>query len=74
VNTSPAAPGRTVGQILRAKDKLAILTAARARVLRDGTITFAVQLPPASVLLQVAGVVFAAIGGLTLWRRLRPPG
>ncbi len=33
---------------------------------------FAVQLPPASVLLQVAGVVFAAIAGLTLWRRLRP--
>jgi cation-transporting ATPase E len=35
---------------------------------------FAVQLPPASVLLQVAGVVLAAIAGLTLWRRLRPIG
>jgi hypothetical protein len=34
--------------------------------------TFAVQLPPAGVLLQVAGVVLAAIAGLTLWRRLRP--
>jgi cation-transporting ATPase E len=33
---------------------------------------FAVQLPPASVLLQVAGVTLAAIAGLTLWRRLRP--
>jgi cation-transporting P-type ATPase E len=31
---------------------------------------FGVQLPPASVLLQVAAVVLAAIGGLTLWRRL----
>jgi len=31
--------------------------------------TFAVQLPPAGVLLQVAGVVLAAIAGLTLWRR-----
>jgi hypothetical protein len=35
--------------------------------------TFAVQLPPASVMLQVAVVALAAIGGLTLWRRLRPP-
>jgi cation-transporting ATPase E len=35
--------------------------------------TFAVQLPPAGVLPQVAGVVLAAIAGLTLWRRLRPP-
>jgi cation-transporting ATPase E len=34
--------------------------------------TFAVQLPPAGVLLQVAGVVLAAIAGLSLWRRLRP--
>ncbi|MGH3253279.1 MAG: HAD-IC family P-type ATPase [Trebonia sp.] len=34
--------------------------------------TFAVQLPPADVLLQVAGLVLAAITGLTLWRRLRP--
>jgi hypothetical protein len=34
--------------------------------------TLAVQLPPASVLLQVAGVVLAAIAGLTLWRRFRP--
>ncbi|HEY7260002.1 MAG TPA: HAD-IC family P-type ATPase [Trebonia sp.] len=33
---------------------------------------FAVQLPPASVLLQVAGVTVAAIAALTLWRRLRP--
>lgn len=33
---------------------------------------FAVQLPPASVLLQVAGVTLASIAGLTLWRRLRP--
>jgi cation-transporting ATPase E len=32
---------------------------------------FAVQLPPASVLLQVAGVTLAAIAGLTLWRRYR---
>ena len=36
--------------------------------------TFAVQLPSASVLLQVAAVVVAAITGLTLWRRLRPAG
>ncbi len=35
--------------------------------------SFAVQLPPAGVLLQVAGLVLAAIAGLTLWRRLRPP-
>ena len=34
---------------------------------------FAVQLPPVSVLLQVAGVVLAAIAALTLWRR-RPAG
>jgi cation-transporting ATPase E len=34
--------------------------------------TFAVQLPPAGVLLQIAGIVLAAIAGLTLWRRLRP--
>jgi cation-transporting ATPase E len=34
--------------------------------------TFAVQLPPAGVLLQVAGVVLAAIAGLTLWLRYRP--
>ncbi len=34
--------------------------------------TFAVQLPSASVLLQAAGLVLAAIAGLTLWRRLRP--
>ena len=33
---------------------------------------FAVQLPPASVLIQVTGVVLAAITGLTLWRRYRP--
>ena len=33
---------------------------------------FAVQLPPANVLLQVAGVTLAAIVGLTLWRLLRP--
>ena len=31
---------------------------------------FAVQLPPVGVLLQVAGVVLAAIAALTLWRRL----
>ena len=36
--------------------------------------TFAVQLPPAGVLLQVAGIVLAAIAGLTLWRRLQPAG
>ena len=35
---------------------------------------FAVQLPPAAVLLQAAGLVLAAIAGLTLWRRLRPVG
>jgi cation-transporting ATPase E len=34
---------------------------------------FAVQLPPADVLLQVAAVVLVAIAGLTLWRRLHPP-
>jgi cation-transporting ATPase E len=34
--------------------------------------TFAVQLPPAVVLLQIAGAVPAAIAGLTLWRRLHP--
>ena len=33
--------------------------------------TFAVQLPPVGVLLQVAGTC-GAISGLTLWRRLRP--
>jgi hypothetical protein len=33
---------------------------------------FAVQMPPVSVLFQVAGVVLVAIAGLTLWRRLRP--
>lgn len=33
--------------------------------------TFAVQLPPASILLQVAGMVLAAITGLTLWRHFR---
>jgi cation-transporting ATPase E len=33
---------------------------------------FAVQLPPAAILLQEAGIVLAAIAGLTLWRRLRP--
>jgi cation-transporting ATPase E len=33
---------------------------------------FAIQLPPAGVLLQVAGAVLAAIAGLTLWRRFRP--
>jgi magnesium-transporting ATPase (P-type) len=33
--------------------------------------TFAVQFPPVGVLLQVAGVVLAAIAGLTLWRRGR---
>jgi hypothetical protein len=33
--------------------------------------TLAVQLPPAVVLLQIAGVVLAAIAGFTLWRRLR---
>ena len=37
-------------------------------------VTFAVQLPPADLLLQVAGLVLAAIAGLTLWRRLRPVG
>ena len=36
--------------------------------------TFAVQLPPAGVLLQTAALVLAAIAGLTLWRRLRPVG
>jgi cation-transporting ATPase E len=35
---------------------------------------FAVQLPPAGVLLQVAGIVLAAITALTVWRRLRPVG
>jgi cation-transporting ATPase E len=34
--------------------------------------TFAVQLPPAAVLLQVAGVAATAIAGLTIWRRFRP--
>ncbi len=34
--------------------------------------TFAVQLPSAAVLSQVAAVVLAAIAVLTLWRRLRP--
>jgi cation-transporting P-type ATPase E len=36
--------------------------------------TFAIALPPAAVLLQEAGIVLAAIAGLTLWRRLRPAG
>jgi cation-transporting ATPase E len=35
--------------------------------------TFAVQLPPVSVLLQVAGVVLAAVAGLTLWLHRRQP-
>jgi len=34
--------------------------------------TFAVQLPSVGVLLQTAGVVLAAVAGLTLWHRLRP--
>jgi cation-transporting ATPase E len=34
--------------------------------------TFAVQLPPVGVLLQIGGVVLFAIAGLSLWRRLRP--
>ncbi|HET9079794.1 MAG TPA: HAD-IC family P-type ATPase [Trebonia sp.] len=34
--------------------------------------TFAVQLPPPGVLLQVAVIVAAAIAGLTVWRRVRP--
>lgn len=36
--------------------------------------TFAVQLPPAGVLLQVAGIALGAIAGLTVWRRLRQAG
>jgi cation-transporting ATPase E len=36
--------------------------------------TFAIQFPPTGVLLQAAGIVLAAIAGLTLWRRLRPAG
>jgi cation-transporting ATPase E len=36
--------------------------------------TFAVQLPPVGVLLQTAGVVLAAVAGLTLWHHLRPAG
>jgi cation-transporting ATPase E len=39
--------------------------------IRQARATFAVQLPPAGVLLQVAGVVLAAIAALTLWRRTR---
>jgi cation-transporting P-type ATPase E len=31
--------------------------------------TFAVEIPPAAVLVQVAGIVLTAIAGLTLWRR-----
>ena len=33
---------------------------------------FALELPPVSVCAWVTGLVLAAIGGLTLWRRLRP--
>jgi len=32
---------------------------------------FALELPPVSVCAWVTGVVLAAIGGLTLWRRVR---
>ena len=45
-----------------------LLAVPRARAI------FAVQLPPAGVLLQVAGIVLAAIAALTVWRRLRPAG
>lgn len=34
--------------------------------------TFAVQLPPVGVLLQVAVIAAAAVAGLTVWRRVRP--
>jgi cation-transporting ATPase E len=43
-----------------------LLAIPRARAI------FALEIPPSDVLLQVAGVVLAAIAGLTLWRRLRP--
>ncbi|HEX8006733.1 MAG TPA: HAD-IC family P-type ATPase, partial [Trebonia sp.] len=33
---------------------------------------FDVRLPPADVLLQVAGAVLVGMAGITLWRRLRP--
>jgi hypothetical protein len=45
-----------------------LLAVPRARAI------FAVQLPPAVILLQVAGIVLAAIAALTVWRRLRPAG
>ena len=62
----------------RAAWRLALVTAMAACLvpllaLPLARAIFAVQLPPAGVLLQVAGVVLAAIAGLTLWRRLRPP-
>jgi hypothetical protein len=62
----------------RAAWRIALVAAMAACVvpllaIRLAHTTFAVQLPPAAVLPQVAGVVLAAIAGLTLWRRLRPP-
>jgi cation-transporting P-type ATPase E len=63
----------------RAAWRLALVTAMAACIVPLFAIPlaraiFAVQLPPAGVLLQVAGIVLAAIAGLTLWRRLRPVG
>ena len=63
----------------RAAWRLALVTAMAACLVPLLAIplartVFAVQLPPAGVLLQVAGIVLAAIAGLTLWRRLRPAG
>jgi cation-transporting ATPase E len=58
----------------RAAWRVALVTAMAAGVVPLLAVplaraTFAVALPPAGVLLQVAGVVLAAIAGLTLWRR-----
>jgi hypothetical protein len=63
----------------RAAWRVALVTAMAAGVVPLLAIplaraTFAVALPPAGVLLQVAGVVLAAIAALTVWRHLRPPG
>ena len=60
------APWRIVLVLAMAAFLVPLFAIAQARA------TFAVQLPPDGVLLQVAGIVLAAIAGLTLWRRLRP--
>jgi cation-transporting ATPase E len=63
----------------RARWRLALVPAMAAFLvpllaIPQARATFAVQLPPAGVLLQVAGIALGAIAGLTVWRRLRQAG